>query len=262
MNGEIASAADRPVHSVVDPRIRERWIAARRAEGRRRLKFLVAALVVGLVGVAVWVVAASPFLDVDRVIVRGAAHSTTTDILSAADVHSGDPMVWLDAGAIEDRVDSLPWVRTARVTRDWPGSVTITVTERRAVAWVDSAAGPTLVDRTGRVLQLVQAPPSDLPHVIDVERVPPVGATISPSVGAEVAGRLAGLARSGTRSIAVGATGVRLGLVSGPEIRLGTPYGVMTKVQAAVAVLTALEGVPVRYVDVSVPSNPVAGPPA
>ena len=34
----------------------------------------------------------------------------------------------------------------------------------------------------------------------------------------------------------------------------------MTKVRAAVAVLDALDGVSVAYIDVSVPGNPVAGP--
>ena len=34
----------------------------------------------------------------------------------------------------------------------------------------------------------------------------------------------------------------------------------MPKVRAAIAVLTALDGAPVAYIDASVPSNPVAGP--
>ena len=54
--------------------------------------------------------------------------------------------------------------------------------------------------------------------------------------------------------------GVVLGLVNGPDIRLGEPTQVMTKVRAALAVLAALDGVSVAYIDVSVPSNPVAGP--
>jgi len=37
---------------------------------------------------------------------------------------------------------------------------------------------------------------------------------------------------------------------------------VMTKIRAALAVLRALDGQATSYVDVSVPSNPVAGPPS
>ncbi len=53
-----------------------------------------------------------------------------------------------------------------------------------------------------------------------------------------------------------------LGLVSGPDIRLGEPTQVNLKIRAAIAVLAVLDGQSVQYIDVAVPSNPVAGPPA
>ena len=48
-------------------------------------------------------------------------------------------------------------------------------------------------------------------------------------------------------------------LVSGPEVRLGQPNRVRTKLRAAGAVLEALQADPPAYVDVSVPTNPVSG---
>jgi cell division protein FtsQ len=243
----------------VDPRIRERWVAVRRAEGRRRLRILLVLLAVALVGTAAWVALASPLLDVDHIIVRGTVHTTPEQVASAAQIARGDAMIWVDDGAAASRVEALPWVRSAHVVRDWPGTVRITVTERTAAAWVQSGTGPAIVDGTGRVLDRVAAAPVDLPQVADVTRVPPVGATISPALGARVAGRLLGDARSGTRTIAVTDHGVNLSLASGVEIRLGPPTAVMTKVRAADAVLGALNGEAVSYVDVAVPSNPVAG---
>lgn len=245
--------------SPVDPRIRERWVAARRAEGRRRLRLVVVLAVLTVLGVVAWVVMASPLLDVDRIFVRGAARTTPDRVIAAADVGRGDPMVWIDTGAAADRVDGLPWIRHARVEREWPGTVRITVTERTAVGYVVSAVGPVLVDGTGRVLERVAAAPGDLPELRDVKRVPPVGATVTPTVGARVAHALVGFARSGTRTIDVTPAGVNLALASGVEVRLGRPTAVMTKVRAAVAVLGAIAGEPVTYVDVTVPSNPVAG---
>jgi cell division protein FtsQ len=245
--------------SAVDPRIRERWVAVRRAEGRRRLRVLLVVLAVVVVGTAAWVALASPLLDVDRVIVRGTVHTTADQVTSAAQVALGDAMVWVDDGAAASRVEALPWVRSAHVAREWPGTVRITVTERTPAAWVQSPTGPAIVDGTGRVLDRVADAPVDLPQVADVARVPPVGASISPALGARVAGRLLGYARSGTRSIAVTDDGVNLSLQSGVEVRLGRPTAVMTKVRAAVAVLGALDGEAVSYVDVAVPLNPVAG---
>ena len=90
--------------------------------------------------------------------------------------------------------------------------------------------------------------------------MPPVGATIEPVIGARVAGRLLGLARAGTRTITLSPSGVVLGLRTDPDIRLGEPTDVMLKVRASLAVLAALDGAPVAYIDASVPSNPVAGP--
>jgi cell division protein FtsQ len=248
------------VSTPVDPRVRERWIAARREEGRRRLRFVAIALaVVVALGVAGAVVA-SPFLDVDRVVVKGNTRMLGADIEAASQIHRGDAMVWLDSGAAVTRIDALPWIRGAHVEREWPGTVKITVTERTAVGWVDTGSGPALVDGTGRVLERVETAPTDLPQIVDPLLVPPVGATIEPVVGAHVARKLRGLARAGTRTITLSPAGVVLGLQNGPDIRLGEPTAVMLKVRASLAVLTALDGAPVAYIDASVPSNPVAGP--
>jgi cell division protein FtsQ len=139
--------------------------------------------------------------------------------------------------------------------------VTIVVTERKPAGWVDTGSGPALVDATGRVLERLREPPTDLPQIVGPKRVPPVGATITPTVGAEVAGRLRGFVRAGTRTVSRTPAGVVLGLVSGVDIRLGEPTHVNTKIRSAIAVLTALDGQTVAYIDVTVPSNPVAGPP-
>jgi cell division protein FtsQ len=244
----------------VDPRLRQRWIAARRAEGQRRLRIVAIAGAIVVVLIVGWAAIASPFLDVDHIVVTGNARLTAEQIESASRIDHGDPMVWLDGAAAVAGIQALPWVRAAHVEREWPGTVKITITERRAAAWVDSGAGPARVDRAGRVLERLTEPPTDLPQIATPKFVPPVGATIEPAMGARVAGRLQGYARWGTRTITLTPGGVVLGLVNGPDLRLGEPTEVMTKVRAAVAVLNALDGASVAYIDVSVPGNPVAGP--
>jgi cell division protein FtsQ len=220
---------------------------------------VVAAAAVALLVGGAWVVVSSPLLDVDRVVVKGTLRTTTEQVAQAADVHTGDAMLWFDGGAAAARIDALPWVRRAHVSREWPGTVRITVIERVPTAWVDTGNGAALVDARGRVLQRVPEVPADLPQLEGIDIVPPVGATIRPPVTARVAGRLTGLARSGTRSVSVTPSGVVLALVNGPDIRLGEPTAVAVKLRAAMAVLGALDGAGVAYVDVSVPSNPVAG---
>jgi cell division protein FtsQ len=222
---------------------------------------VIAIAAVLLLAGAAWLVVSSPLLDVDRVVVKGTVRTPAEAVARVADVHTGDAMLWVDGGAAADRIDALPWIRSAHVAREWPGTIRITVTERTPTAWVDTGSGAALVDGDGRVLERVAEPPADLPQLEGIDVVPPVGASIRPPVTARVAGRLTGLARTGTRSVSVTPSGVVLGLVNGPELRLGEPAAVATKVRAALAVLGALDGVAVAYIDVSVPSNPVAGPP-
>jgi cell division protein FtsQ len=243
----------------VDPRVRERWVAVRRDAGRRRLRVVVAAGAVLVLLAIAWGVSVSPLLDVDHVTVRGLDRVTAAEVETAAGIHPGDAMAWLDAGRAVRGVEALPFVGRVTVTREWPDTVRITVVERRPVAWLDGPGGKVVVDGTGRVLESVASPPPGLPQLVGTKVVPGPGATVVPVGGARVAAGLRGLAAAGTQSVTVTDTGVTLQLVAGPEIRMGAATRVAVKLRAALAVLGASAGTEVHYVDVSVPTNPVAG---
>ncbi len=243
----------------VDPRVRERWVAVRRDAGRRRLRVVVVVGAILVVLAIAWGVSVSPLLDVDHVTVRGLGRLTAAEVQAAGGVHPGDAMAWLDAGAAAGRIEALPFVRRATVVREWPDTVRISVVERRPVAWIDAPGGKVVVDGTGRVLESVTDPQPGMPQLVGTKLVPGVGATVVPVGGARVAAGLTGLAAAGTRSVTVTDAGVSLQLASGSEIRMGAPTQVAVKLRAALAVLRASEGVEVHYVDVSVPTNPVAG---
>ena len=249
-----------PPRRPVDPRVRDRWVAARREEGRRRLRLVIIVLsVVGAIALA-WGVTVSPLLAIEQIQVKGNAHTTPESVIAAAQVGEGDAMVWLDPGQVVARLESSPWIRTASVTRDWPRTLIIEVTERTPAAWVqvDGAPGVLVVDRTGRVLERADAPPAGLPRLVDVRTVPEPGGTIVPAQGAAVAAAYGGYAAA-VSQISVTDGGAVVTLVAGPEVRLGQPTQVRTKLRAAGAVLDSLRGNLPTYVDVSVPTNPVAG---
>jgi cell division protein FtsQ len=228
------------------------------ASSRRRLLVVVVVLLVLATGA--WMATRSPLLDVDHLVVRGNERVTTPEILRAAGLERGDPLVWLDVGEATGAVEALPWVRDARVEREWPDTVRVTVRERRAVAWADTGDGRAyLIDPHARVLAVEPAPPAGLPQLLDVATTGPVGGTITPVEGARVAGLLHGLVQAGTRTIATDGGRVTLQTASGQEIRLGRPTQLRVKVRAAVAVLGAPQALGKAYVDVSAPSNPVAG---
>jgi cell division protein FtsQ len=230
----------------------------RPAPAHRRRRLLVVGIAIAVLLAAAYGVSRSPLLAVDTLRVRGTSHLTTRQLLDAAGVHEGDAMVWIDTSAAVEGMEALPYVRDARLEREWPDTVRITVHELKPSAWVDAPAGTALVDRTGRVVEDVTSPPPGLPQLLGAS-APPPGATIDLVGAARVAGALTGLAAAGTTSVETTDHGIVLHLATGSEIRMGEATQIGVKLRAALAVFDAARDAPPAYVDVSVPTNPVAG---
>lgn len=182
---EVESGAARPP---MDPRLRARRVEVRRSEGRRRLRVVLAAAAVLAVLLVLMGLAFSPLFDVDRVTVAGQYRTDAEDVVAAAGIERGDPLLTADLGAAERRIEELPWVDEARAERSWPGTLRYRVVERIPAAAAQGADGAWVVlDGDGRVLVALDAAPTDLPVVEGVTVDPQVGA----SAPAEAAGALA-----------------------------------------------------------------------
>jgi cell division protein FtsQ len=242
----------------VDPRIRARRVSVARDAGRRRLRrllVLVAVVGVGLVGLAVtW----TPALDIDRIDVRGAAHTTPEAVTEAAGVEPGDPLAWFDVDEAERSVAALPWVDEARITRSWGGEVRVEVTERVAVAALTAGEGSWLLaDGDGRVLATAAAEPADVALLDgvtasaepgdrlddDVLGLLSVAAAVPPSLRPEVAR-------------VHGGDAVEAELRAGGVIVLGDPEDADAKLAAAAAVLATVTPGCVDRLDVTLPDAP------
>jgi cell division protein FtsQ len=135
----------------------------RRDERRRRsLTWLIGALVVVLLVGAVYVIGFSPALSARAVTVNGAKVLTKTEVLDAAGVAAGTPLVWIDPATVAERVSGLPAVAEVTVSRDWPDRVRIAVTERKPRLAIPAGGGYLLADASGVVFQAVEDAPSDL----------------------------------------------------------------------------------------------------
>ncbi len=252
---------------VVDPRLRARWIAARRAEGRRRLY-----VICGVVGTAAllaiaYVIAHSSLLGAGTVEVQGVTGTGAAAVRAAARVPDGAPLLFLDEGAIARRVERLPTVARAEVSTDLPSTVVVRVTERVPVAWTRSTA-PTppriaVLDRDGRVLARTTAPPAGLIHVLGVgdPGVPGSRVARAPALGA-LAALPEALRAQVLRFVLRPKDGPVL-VLGGPaavarEVQLGSLDRLDAKATAALAVLDALRagGTHVRILGVQVPDAP------
>ena len=244
----------------IDPRIRDRRIEVLRKQGRRRLRWMLGLIALGLMLVAGWFVIHSPLLDVERVRVTGTQQATPVEIRRAAGVNRGEAILFVDTGAVERDVERVPWVDKARVERSLGGELAIHVTERRPAAWVRRAPDRVaVVDVRGRVLADAAAPPGELPEITGLRTVPSPGREVVPAAVPRVLGQLP--PELGLRAARIGLDGdaVTLAVRDGPEVRFGLPQRVAAKARAALAVLETTAGGPPRYIDVRVPSEPVAG---
>jgi cell division protein FtsQ len=82
---------------------------------------------------------------------EGASAQSSPDILRAADLHKGVPLVALDLAAARRRVEQVGWVKSVRVIRLLPDGVVIDVVERRLLAVWNDNGRVGVIDATGVV---------------------------------------------------------------------------------------------------------------
>jgi cell division protein FtsQ len=176
-----------------DRRIAERRKAIIEARARRRRRLLGWGLAVLALGVGVAYLIRTPLFGLTAVRVTGTEAVAEAEVLAAARVRIGEPYLGLDLNAIGGRVAALPRVATVRVTRDYPSSLRIQVTERPPVASVSSDNVYWLVAADGTVLDSAGAQPADLPYVASVPLPDGVGPGSRLPPGNELANALTAL---------------------------------------------------------------------
>lgn len=139
--------------------VRRQW--SRRWRTWRGLLMVLLALCV--TGGVVWLLYFSSVLTVTQVRVEGIRVLGAPDVRLAAAVPTGTPLARVDVDAVAARVEGLAPVAEVDVSRSWPDTVRVAVTEREAVAVVareDSFRG---LDRNGVLFRAYPTRPADLP---------------------------------------------------------------------------------------------------
>lgn len=139
---------------------------ARRQWARRWLawRVVLAGLAgLGLVAGVVWLVFFSSVLAVKGVQVEGTGVLDPRAVRKVAAVPTGSPLAGVDLRAVADRVEALAPVAEVDVSRAWPDRIRIDVTERVAVAVVDSGGVLHGVDEQGVMFRRYPSRPPSLP---------------------------------------------------------------------------------------------------
>ncbi|MCX5045987.1 FtsQ-type POTRA domain-containing protein [Aldersonia sp. NBC_00410] len=128
---------------------------------RRWLWVAVGVVVVIALAALAWF---TPLLSVRTVEVRGLASVPEDQVLAALDLPQGQPLLQVDTGAAAQRVAQIPKVAQARVQREYPSTVRVTVDEREPAVFYDSPQGTHLMD-SGAVDFAIEPPPPGVPRL-------------------------------------------------------------------------------------------------
>lgn len=196
-----------------------------------------------------WVLLSSSWLATEQVNVAGERTVSDREILAAADVGLGTPLLRLDLDAVDERVSALRPVAEVTVHRSWPHTVTITVTERVPVAAIYRVGSWWVVDNEGVLFRRTDERVAELPLVRVSQRAGPSAlreaATVIGALPPDLVGRLRHLTASSMDSLT-------LTLKDGREVRWGSAAQTDQKVQ----VLNVLLARQAQVYDVSVPAHP------
>ncbi|MFF8270788.1 cell division protein FtsQ/DivIB [Streptomyces sp. NPDC016562] len=209
-----------------------------------------------------WVLYGSAWLRVEKVTATGTQVLTPEQVLSAAAVPVGAPLVGVDTDEIGERVRTrLPRIDSVDVVRAWPHGIGLKVTERKPVLLIKKDANFVEVDASGVRFDTVPKAPAGVPVLelnaggspsgrrFDEERL------LREAVG--VAGALPGPIAGETLQVKVGSyDSVVLELTRGRSVTWGSGEQSEAKGRALTALLKAAPKA--RHFDVSVPTAPAA----
>jgi cell division protein FtsQ len=127
-------------------------------------------------GVLAAVIVFSPLFLMSDFQVNTLVHYTPENIRKESGLEPGENALRFIGGSIEHllafrmgkaeaQVESLPWVKSAEIRYQIPGTVHITVTERNAIAWIRYMSDYLLIDEEGYVLEVSSALDGNYPEI-------------------------------------------------------------------------------------------------
>lgn len=224
------------------------------------LASLIAAVL--LVAGGTWVLYGSSWLRVEKVTATGTRVLTPEQVLSAAAVPVGAPLVSVDTDEIESRVRGrLPRIRSVDVVRAWPHGIGLKVTERKPVLLIKKDANFVEVDASGVRFDTVPKAPAGVPVLeLRAERSPSARRFDEERLlheAVRVAGALPEPIAKETVQVKVGSyDSVVLELTRGRSVTWGSGEQSDAKGRALTALLKAAPKA--GHFDVSVPTAPAA----
>jgi len=230
--------------------------AAGEAAGQSRTAWK--AVFFGLAGIAIvagaaWALLGSRFLVVRSVQVTISGRLVSRgQVVAAARIPHGLPLIRVNTPVIARRVEQIPQVQSAEVSKNWPSTIVIKVQSRTPVFVRAVPGGYDVIDRFGVTVRQLAQRPAGLPLL---SPAPGGAAAVSPATVNAAAAVLRELPRGVARQVgevtAADASDVSVRLTNGVVIVWGDTRGAARKAQE----LTLLMRRHARLYDVSAPGT-------
>lgn len=189
--------------------------------------------------------------EIKRITVMGQDQTDEQDLLSAVGPVIGTSLLHFDPYAARARVEEIGWVRSAAISRLWPGAVHISIREREPAAVWQLSGALHLIDQNGALIREIGAYEySNLPLIVGAG-APGAASDVLKALRdqPELWGRTAALIRVGDR---------RWNLrtknsidVKFPEENIADAVEYLARLQTKLALLDR----PLEYIDLRNPEN-------
>ena len=225
------------------------------AGGNKRKRLVMTGLGVVLSIAVVLVVLASPIVAVRTVQVEGAKYADAALVRSVSDSLKGKSVLTVDTKTASERLESDPWIKSARITTSLPSRVLIQINERIPVAWflgVDNRAR--VIDEDGLVLSVVEGRPTQYMWIEGTG--PNLTAGASSAAAYRAAGQLAMSLPSELEPMVkhlgvAGTEEITMTLKTGTVINFGAPIDMRNKLVNVVVLLRRQDVNSIVSIDVS-----------
>ena len=227
--------------ATMDPRVRARRIAVRRAVGRRRLRWVVIGAAIVVVLVAALALLGSSLFAIRTVSISGVRRTNPALLENVVADLRGTPELLVRTNDVQRRLEQDPWVRKARVSTSFPHSASIEIVERVPLATYAGLDGRfRIVDMDGKVVAI------ELNRPIEFMLISGGGAEVEPGASAgqgvayaaQLVEALSPAMRSRTGAVVVSDKDeLTLVFHSGARVVLGGPTDLLEKLIRLEAVL-------------------------
>ena len=141
--------------------------ARRRKKNERKYAFTCCVVLLLLLSVGA-ALSLTVFFPIETISVSGSTRYAEGDLMEASGLKTGDNILCFRASAAGDRlVERFPYIERARVTRVFPDTVSIQVTESEVNTAIETDEGYLLLSERGRILEGPNPyPPDGCPRII------------------------------------------------------------------------------------------------